>query len=542
MHIDRESKNPRNLGVPFPRSYWVIPGLLLAGEYPGAKEQKEAEQKLSGLLDAGIRQLINLMEPDETDHDGQPFNLYENILAPLVRERTDKAEVIKLPIRDLNVPNNGKMTEILDATDAAIEKRIPVYMHCWGGVGRTGTVIGCFLIRHGLANSENVIEKIAQLRANEEKFYRKSPETPEQREFVRNWHLQESDGLSRLNRYIGCMLGGGVGDALGAPVEFMTTGSIRRTYGGAGIADYDQVFGRIGAITDDTQMALFTAEGLLRTWSRGSTKGICHPPSVVNKAYKRWLDTQNSRAEECQNEWDESFLMRVPELFSRRAPGNSCLSALRQGKMGTMEEPINSSKGCGGVMRMAPVGLLLNAPEEAFKLGCELAALTHGHPSGYLAAGVLAAMISKIKTGDSIRDAVCEASTILKRYPGYEECLDAIDQALKLTDETPPTPESVESLGEGWVAEEALAISIYCALWAEDDFSAGVRTAVNHSGDSDSTGAITGNILGCMLGASAIPAKWVDDLELSELIQEMAVDLFIRFRNDDAWWARYPGY
>ena len=79
MHINRESKNPRNLGVPFPRSYWVIPGLLLAGEYPGAKEQKEAEQKLSGLLDAGIRQIINLMEPDETDHDGQPFNLYENV-------------------------------------------------------------------------------------------------------------------------------------------------------------------------------------------------------------------------------------------------------------------------------------------------------------------------------------------------------------------------------------------------------------------------------------------------------------------------------
>ena len=530
--------------TPFPRSYWVIPGLLLAGEYPGAKDPKEGAQKLGSLLDAGIRLIINLMEPDETDHNGRPFNPYDDFFTPHDHGRKGKpwAEVSTYPIRDLNVPSVDEMKKILDAIDAAIENRMPVYVHCWGGVGRTGTVIGCFLIRHGLANSANVIEKIAELRANEEKSYRQSPEMPAQREFVRNWHLQESGRPSRLNRYVGCMLGGGVGDALGAPVEFMSIKAIREAYGNSGIADYDKAFGKMGAITDDTQMALFTAEGLLRAWTRGSIKGVCHPPAIVHMAYRRWLMTQEGGAGDYSNPPQDSFLMRFSELFDRRAPGNSCLSALRQGKMGTMEDPINNSKGCGGVMRMAPAGLLLNNSEEVFKLGCELAALTHGHPSGYLAAGVLAAMISMIKTGAGIRDAVCEASAILKQYPDHTESLSAIDQALKLADETPPTPEIVESLGGGWVAEEALAISIYCAIRAADDFSVGVRSAVNHSGDSDSTGAITGHILGCRLGASAIPAKWVDQLELNELIQEMGVDLFIGFQGDDAWWEKYPGY
>ena len=446
------------------------------------------------------------------------------------------------PVCDLNVPGIDEMEEILDAIDAAIEKRRAVYVHCWGGVGRTGTVIGCFLIRHGLANSDNVIKKIVQLRVEEEKSYRRSPETPAQNQFVRDWHYQASVGPSRLNRYIGCMIAGGVGDALGAPVEFMSAGSIRRAYGEAGIADYDEVFGRSGAITDDTQMALFTTEGLLRAWTRGSIRGICHPSSVVNNAYKRWLATQEEKVFDYSNPSEDSFLMRFPELFSRRAPGNSCLSALRRGKMGTMEDPINNSKGCGGVMRIAPAGLLLHDPEESFKMGCELAALTHGHPSGFLAAGVLAAMISQIKTDVRIHDAVKLSCKILREYSDHGECLNAIDQALYLAYQTPPTPEIVESLGGGWVAEEALAISIYCALRAEDDFLSGVCAAVNHSGDSDSTGAITGNILGCALGASAIPAKWIDQLELNELIQEMAVDLFIGFRDDDAWWAKYPGF
>jgi ADP-ribosylglycohydrolase len=105
-----------------------------------------------------------------------------------------------------------------------------------------------------------------------------------------------------------------------------------------------------------------------------------------------------------------------------------------------------------------------------------------------------------------------------------------------------PSPEVIERMGGGWVGEEALAISLYCALVSQDDFARGVLLAVNHSGDSDSTGAITGNLLGLTLGVDAIPEKWLAELELREEIEAVAGDLFKRFEDTDSWRLRYPGH
>jgi ADP-ribosylglycohydrolase/predicted protein tyrosine phosphatase len=513
---------------------------LLAGEYPGAREHDTARWKLEKLVDAGIRQVVNLMEKNERDHAGMAFTPYEKILAEIAKERNIKTDVRRFPVVDMRCPTPGKMGEILDFIDEQMEDRIPVYVHCWGGIGRTGTVVGCFLIRHGLAHSTNVVEKIRRLRILEERRHRASPESRLQQKFIENWHHHESGPPSRLNRYIGCMTGGAVGDALGAPVEFLKTEDIRQIYGSSGITDYDEAFGRIGAITDDTQMTLFTAEGLLRAWTRGSLRGVCHPPSMVYKACLRWLRTQLLE-EDAGAGSESSLLLGFSELFSRRAPGASCQSALESGRMGTPEEPVNNSKGCGGVTRVAPAGLIQGTSEDAFRLGCDLAALTHGHPTGYLAGGMLAALIHEIRAGSGIADALEKGTRILKSWPQHEEFLSSVDRAVTLARKQKPDPESIQSLGKGWVAEEALAISLFCALGHEDDFPAGVLAAVNHDGDSDSTGAITGNLLGCRLGASSIPAGWTEGLELHELIQAMAVDLFIRFRDDRAWWERYPG-
>lgn len=530
-----------NLPVPFPRSYWIIPGLLMGGEYPGARDPEKAREKISRLLDAGVRRIVNLMEEDESDHAGSPFTTYEDLLEELSRERNIQSAVIRFPVVDMGIPGPGTMRKILNTIDGAVEQGKAVYVHCWGGIGRTGTVAGCFLIRHGLAHCENVLEKIACLRINDPESYRISPEGTEQRKFVQNWHEQETGSPGLLNRYTGCLMGGAVGDALGAPVEFMSTDEIMRHYGNSGIADYDRAYGRTGAITDDTQMTLFTAEGLLRARVSEGHHDKDALSDIVRGAYLDWLRTQQESGEAGRNPREKRFLMRIPELFNRRAPGNSCLSALQDDRKGTIATPINNSKGCGGVMRMAPVGLLIKNPKDAFQAGCELAALTHGHPSGYLAAGVLVSIISKIRTGSDLPDAVQVGIAILKQYPKHEECLAAINKAVTLSQKTIPTPEIIETMGGGWVAEEALAISIYCALTAGGNFSAGVLAAVNHSGDSDSTGAITGNILGCHLGGSAIPPKWLDQLELIELIQMMAVDLFIEFRDDPVWRARYSG-
>jgi ADP-ribosyl-[dinitrogen reductase] hydrolase len=192
---------------------------------------------------------------------------------------------------------------------------------------------------------------------------------------------QEPAGPSDAERIRGCFLGGAVGDALGAPVEFDSIDRIRKRFGSVGITELAEPYRRLGAITDDTQMTLFTAEGLIRAHVRSVNKGICHAPTVVDHAYTRWLATQRERSRRWTEGEPDGWLIAVRGLHERRAPGNTCLSALRGPRMGTVKEPLNDGKGCGGVMRVAPVGPLGSPYSgDRFDLGCDVAALTHGHP------------------------------------------------------------------------------------------------------------------------------------------------------------------
>ncbi len=339
----------------------------------------------------------------------------------------------------------------------------------------------------------------------------------------------------KIEHFKGCIIGGAIGDSLGAPIEFMSIDQIRSTRGDQGLTDYSEEYGRKGAITDDTQMTLFTAEGLILSKVRKEYQGDDGVISAVYHALLRWLYTQetNLQGDLIQNHGTcsivDGVLTGYKELFSLRAPGNSCLSALKSGRMGTIESPINDSKDCGGVMRIAPVGLAYNDAEKAFQIGCECAAITHGHPTGYLSSGTLAALISMIFSGDSLPDAINESIRVLKNKKNNKETLQAIDKAMEMMGKAPPGPGVIEDIGGGWVAEEALAISIYCALVAGNDFKKGVLLSVNHSGDSDSTGSITGNILGALYGFDILPKNWVINLELKELIEETAGDLFDQF-------------
>ncbi|MGE0083066.1 MAG: ADP-ribosylglycohydrolase family protein [Desulfococcaceae bacterium] len=331
----------------------------------------------------------------------------------------------------------------------------------------------------------------------------------------------------------GCLLGGAVGDALGAPLEFLSLHQILSKYGANGIADYAPAYGRKGAITDDTQMTLFTAEGLILSHVRGNPSEISQIPVFVYQAYLRWLSTQQmTNPDLLMNRYGscvmvDGLLITRKEMYARRAPGNSCLSALMSGTMGTVSAPINDSKGCGGIMRIAPVGYFLK-PESVFDTACEIAAITHGHPTGYLAAGCLAQIICNISYGQDILRAVDNTMKILAAKPNHQECLEAVENALKAVKKEAVSFATVEKLGAGWIAEEALAIGLYCAIAAGDDFEKGMRLAVNHSGDSDSTGSIAGNILGAMYGKEIIPHKYLHDLELIDTIQEIASDLFAR--------------
>ena len=350
------------------------------------------------------------------------------------------------------------------------------------------------------------------------------------------------------DRVRGSLLGGAVGDALGAGVEFMSLAEIRRVAGPMGVADYMEAYGRTGAITDDTQMTLFTAEGLLRAWVRSAERGICGVSGVINHAYLRWLLTQGERPAAGVKVGTDGWLFDVPGLHSRRAPGNTCLSALRVSK-GFASPPIarNDSKGCGGVMRVAPVGLFAPAigpDDRVFEMASDAAALTHGHPAGYLAAGYLAVVVARLVQGEELSVALDAADRCLKGRPGSAEVRRAVDAAREMARGGRPTPEQLEGLGGGWVAEEALAIGICCAIVARD-FADGVILAVNHSGDSDSTGSIAGNLLGAQMGIEAIPARWLDRLELRAEIERISGDLAavaVGERDADELARHYPGW
>ncbi|MFE7114628.1 ADP-ribosylglycohydrolase family protein [Streptomyces sp. NPDC057654] len=358
--------------------------------------------------------------------------------------------------------------------------------------------------------------------------------------------VEQQDFRSRVR---GALLGGAIGDALGAGIEFNSLADIRAQHGAEGVTDYVPAYGRRGAVTDDTQMTLFTVDGLIRAQVRRDT-GAWHPPTDVHRAYLRWAATQRDWGPD-EREPDAGWLAREEWLYAQRAPGRACLSGLGDETMGTVEKPKNpDSKGCGAVMRSAPFGLLVGwEPELVFQLAVECGAQTHGHPTGYLAAGAFAVIMHGLARGESLDGSVQRALALLAARPGHEETTDALKQALGAVRQGLPSPERVESLGEGWTAEEALSMGLYCALVAED-VRHGLLLAVNHGGDSDSTGSICGNLLGAMHGETALPPGWLAELEGRATVLELADDFAMEMTqgaalhgpggSTQAWLERYP--
>jgi protein tyrosine/serine phosphatase len=149
--------NYPHLTAPFRNSYWVIPGKFLAGFYPGSEDKEESQQKLRGLLEHGIRHLINLMEPHEINWFGRPFVHYHYETKTIAASMGCEVTFERIPIKDASIPSRSEMGYILERIDRCIQENRSVYVHCLGGRGRTGTVVGCFLARHGLASGEQAL-------------------------------------------------------------------------------------------------------------------------------------------------------------------------------------------------------------------------------------------------------------------------------------------------------------------------------------------------------------------------------------------------
>lgn len=374
----------------------------------------------------------------------------------------------------------------------------------------------------------------------------------------------------RLDLVRGSLIGGAAGDALGYAVEFSSYHSIISKYGPNGITDYDLTNG-VAEISDDTQMTLFTANGLLKGFTRWNVRGMgVAPHSYVKHAYFDWFYTQTDSYENRNGDENEygridqrsTWLSAIPQLYSRRAPGNTCMSALSAMIHGMT--PYNNSKGCGGVMRIAPWGLycachdVIYSIEEIDVAGGEIARLTHKHPLGWMPSILMTHILYRImeeglevidkKTARKQFDAIVkEALDVMPQLIVHnnlsevtwnqEDTLDnafhhdverqkeLVEQALSLADNELPDINNIRILGEGWVGEEALAIALYAVARHIDSFTDTLVAAVNHSGDSDSTGAIAGNIIGAIVGYDAIPAKFKEHLELHDVILAIADDL-----------------
>ena len=375
------------------------------------------------------------------------------------------------------------------------------------------------------------------------------------------------------DRVKGALIGGAIGDALGYPIEFMTLNAIKQKYGPAGY-NYYQEFNNVGKaiISDDTQMTLFTANGLLNYITRITlTKGFHWDILIefITLAYKDWLKTQEGVDNYYSHDPFKCWIRDIKELNVRRAPGNTCLSSLKALEYSKNGKK-NDSKGCGGVMRVAPIGLLAAVDNQSTikdyygndiqrrewdsiqvaRLGGDSAAITHHHPLGYLPAAFLADLIYHIlMSEESLTFSVLENymksiySDIWKEYTTdrerhvLDELWSLIEKSINLATRWDISDENaIRQLGEGWTGDEALAIAIYCMMKHLDSFERAVVTAVNHDGDSDSTGAICGNLMGAIVGYNAIPSRFTKDLELKDLILEIADDIVRGFSLGDKEW------
>lgn len=379
----------------------------------------------------------------------------------------------------------------------------------------------------------------------------------------------------------GSLMAGAAGDALGYPVEFMSRNAILARYGDKGITRFKLDSDGKALVSDDTQMTLFTANGMLMGLTRGYMRGIGgDPKNYVGGAYIDWYYTQTVNKVSERDDFHYTWLRDLPELAYRRAPGITCLNACES--LLAHRDVENNSKGCGGIMRVAPMGLLDASFKESggsgfyyktvylAEAGAHIARVTHLHPLGYLPAALMTLLLSRIvpltpdEVKESIIDIINDGLDVMMNmygndYAKYKEYLRALTlKAVNLAHSNISDIQAIMQLGEGWTAEEAWAISLYCVIRHVDNMKEAIIAAVNHDGDSDSTGSITGNIMGAIYGYEAIKRerlfcpygkKFEDTIELHNIILAIADDIYtgciiseydpIDTPEKKQWYARY---
>ena len=470
----------------------------------GAGWARDLATDIAAIRDWGASAVVTLIEAHEFEMLG--------VQALPDAVRAAGLEWHHLAVKDVNAPDQAFETRWVYA-GARLRERLRlgerVLVHCRGGLGRAGSVAARLLVEFGTTP----VEAIAQVRSARPGAI----ETREQERWVHAQRAVDPTTDARSSRQLACLLGGAIGDALGYRVEFDSLVAIRRKHGEEGIRLANA--GGLLEVSDDTQMSLFTLEGQVRA-ARDGMPLI----DAIRHAYLDWLRTQSGRSA-AESAKAGAGLLRHRVLWQLQAPGNTCLSALRAGGHGSAEKPINDSKGCGGVMRTAPLGFLADGPTEAevFDHGVVAAALTHGHPDGYAPAGVMALAVRQLIDGATWIEAIeagVSAVQVHREAIGTRQLLHEVGVALNSTADARASARPSGSFGQGWVGDEALAVGLHAAATAKN-FAEAIEVATNHDGDSDSTASIAGQLYGAKHGLASLPSEAVYRLDVLEPMLEL---------------------
>ncbi len=486
MQIDEIQVGKGSIGLTF------CPGKRDEGAF-GESWERELHRDLQVIQDWGAKTIITLMEKHELNMLSVS-NLGDRVKKMGIDWR-------HLPIVDLNVPDeNFEHAWARESREIhrSLARGEHILVHCRGGLGRTGVVAAMILMEHGTGASQSVAEV--------RRAHPGAIESRVQNEYVRRYHpylVQAS------------LLAGALGDSLGADVEFLDRRKIESCYPD-GIDHLARWGAPAGWFTDDTQMTMFTAEGLINANS-GVRAGSGTIAEVVHAALLRWYQTQVLSSPKPES--GAGGLASLPEMHFCASPGNTCLGALRDpGQIAAR----NDSKGCGTIMRVAPVAFGVPR-EEVRATAIATSAVTHGHPVGQLAAAAWAELLADVASGIELERT---ARAIADEYSKISAagCEVGESMAAALNAPRDGSPDNVERLGGGWVAEEALSVALYAAL-STDNLESGLQCALWHSGDSDSTAAIAGNLLGLLYPVELFEHRLLPGLGGRELIVRLAVDL-----------------
>jgi len=495
------ARGGKEMKAPIPNSYRVSDHLL-AGEYPGDLDPVRAHEKIGALLDAGVQVFVDLTTPEDR------MVSYDTILVEEARSRGLKATRLSYPIPDVDVSHPDLMNQILDDLERHASEGCTVYVHCWGGVGRTGLVIGCHLVRRG-AEGEAALATVKELfgTMSPTKVRRHggmSPQTAAQCSMVRGWRANDASAKSThrrtirreptpRDRYLGAMLGLAAGDALGTTVEFKSPGTFTPLCDMVGGGPFRL---EPGQWTDDTSMALCLAESLV----------TCGRFDAVDQMqrYLRWLD---------HGHWSSTG-----GFFDVGNTVRSALESFRRTGIGLSGPTAETTAGNGSLMRLAPVPLFFASdPDLAIRMSGESSRTTHGAAAAIDACRYFAGLILGVLRGapktEVLGPRYSPVAGLWDREPLHTAVAAVADGSFRI--KSPPAIR-----GTGYVVD-----ALEAALWAfytTDDFRSGALAALNLGDDADTTGAIYGQLAGAFYGYEEIPREWRDVLSMPTQIVAMA--------------------